>query len=208
MKRTKRACIKCGKLFYGGTDKTYCDECAKVIKSNVMRTRTCKSCGAEFLGGPRASYCPNCRKIRQREANERARKRGGATRPIGSIDKCKLCGAEYVVNSGRQKYCSDECQREAVLAWQREHKKGYGQASGQDIKKAERRKEKKKICVYCGRVFSSNTATNTCSDYCRKKNTKIIEYRAEIKRGINANIEKLIEERNEYITKIKKDEEV
>lgn len=161
MKRTKRACIKCGKLFYGGTDKTYCDECAKVIKSNVMRTRTCKS-----------------------------------------------CGAEYVVNSGRQKYCSDECQREAVLAWQREHKKGYGQASGQDIKKAERRKEKKKICVYCGRVFSSNTATNTCSDYCRKKNTKIIEYRAEIKRGINANIEKLIEERNEYRTKIKKDEEV
>lgn len=85
MKRTKRACIKCGKLFYGGTDKTYCDECAKVIKSNVMRTRTCKSCGAEFLGGPRASYCPNCRRIRQREANERARKRGGATRPIGSI---------------------------------------------------------------------------------------------------------------------------
>ena len=81
MKRTKRACIKCGKLFYGGTDKTYCDECAKVIKSNVMRTRTCKSCGAEFLGGPRASYCPNCRRIRQREANERARKRGGATRP-------------------------------------------------------------------------------------------------------------------------------
>lgn len=50
MKRTKRACIKCGKPFYGGTDKSYCDECAKAIKSNVMRTRTCKSCGAEFLG--------------------------------------------------------------------------------------------------------------------------------------------------------------
>ena len=99
MNRTKRACIKCGKQFYGGTDKSYCDECAKAIKSNVMRTRTCKLCGAEFLGGPRASYCPNCRRIRQREANERARKRGGATRPIGSIDKCKLCGAEYVVRT-------------------------------------------------------------------------------------------------------------
>lgn len=105
------------------------------------------------MGGPRAFYCPNCRRIRQREANERARKRGGATRPIGSIDKCKLCGAEYVVNSGRQKYCSDECQREAVLAWQREHKKGYGKASGQDIKKAERRKEKRKSAYIADVLF-------------------------------------------------------
>lgn len=31
MKRTKRACIKCGKPFYGGTDKSYCDECAKAM---------------------------------------------------------------------------------------------------------------------------------------------------------------------------------
>lgn len=109
MNRTEKACIKCGKLFYGGSDKFYCDDCAKDLKSNVMRTRTCKMCGVEFLGGPRASYCPECRKIRQKEASARARKRGGAARPIGSMDKCEWCGSEYIVNSGRQKYCSDEC---------------------------------------------------------------------------------------------------
>ena len=201
MKRTKRACIKCGKLFYGGTDKTYCNECSKAIKSNVIRTRTCKLCGVEFLGGPRAFYCPECRKIRQKEATARARKRGGAARPIGSADKCEWCGAEYIVNSGRQKYCSDKCQHEAVLEWQRKHKKGYNKASGQDIKKAERRKEKKKICVYCGHVFSSNTATNTCSDYCHEKNKQIKEYQADIKRGKNVNIGRLLNERKEYQSK-------
>ena len=35
--RTKKACLDCGKSFYGSTDKLYCDECAKKRKSNVMR---------------------------------------------------------------------------------------------------------------------------------------------------------------------------
>ena len=206
MNRTEKACIKCGKSFHGGSDKFYCDDCAKALKSNVMRTRTCKLCGVEFLGGPRASYCPKCRKIRQKEASARARKRGGAARPIGSVDKCKWCGAEYIVNSGRQKYCSDECQREAVLEWQRKHKEGYNKISGQDIKKAQRRKEKKKICVYCGRVFSSPTPTNLCSEYCRKKNKQIKEYQAEIKRGKNVNIGKLLNEQKEYKLKVEANE--
>ena len=46
------------------------------------------------------------------------------TRPLGSVDKCERCGKEYTVESGRQKYCPD-CQREAVLEWQRDHKAGY-----------------------------------------------------------------------------------
>ena len=112
--RTKRACIDCGKAFYGDLDKLYCDECAKKRKSDVMRIRTCKMCGAEFSGGPRAFYCTNCRVIRKRDSEKRHREKGTA-RPIGSVAKCEWCGVEYVVNSGRQKYCSDECQREAVL---------------------------------------------------------------------------------------------
>ena len=142
-----------GKLFYGGTDKTYCNECSKAIKSNVIRTRTCKLCGVEFLGGPRAFYCPGCRKIRQKEASARARKRGGAARPIGSADKCEWCGAEYIVNSGRQKYCSDKCQHEAVLEWQRKHKKGYNKASGQDIKKQNEEKKKRKSAYIADMFF-------------------------------------------------------
>lgn len=74
MNRTKKACIKCGKPFYGDPDKLYCDDCAKDIKSNVMRKRTCKLCGAEFLGGPRAFYCPECRKIRQKKQGKEQEK--------------------------------------------------------------------------------------------------------------------------------------
>ena len=72
--------------------------------------------------------------------------------------------------------------------------------------KAERRKEKKKICVYCGRVFSSSTSTNLCSDYCRKKNRQIKEYQSEIKRGNNVNIGKLLNEQKEYQLKVETDE--
>lgn len=44
-----------------------------------------------------------------------------------------------------KKYCSNQaCQRKGVLEWQREHKRGYDKASGQDIKKKERREQAKK----------------------------------------------------------------
>ena len=35
----------------------------------------------------------------------------GTRRPLGSVDKCQWCGAEYTVVSGNQKYCSDKCRR-------------------------------------------------------------------------------------------------
>ncbi len=197
MNRTEKVCAKCGRPFYGGVDRFYCDECAKVIKSNVLRTRTCKMCGVEFLGGPRAFYCPDCRKIRQKEANARCKKRG-ASRQIGSIDKCQWCGSEYIVNAGRQKYCSDECQREAVLEWQRIHKKGYNIESGQYDKKVEKRKNKIKVCVYCGRKFQSNKSTNLCSDYCKKKQHQLNIRIADDRRGRKANVNKLLEERERY----------
>ena len=145
------------------------------------------------MGGPRAFYCPNCRRIRQREANERARKRGGATRPIGSIDKCKLCGAEYVVNSGRQKLLFGRVPKEKRYLHGNENTKmGYNKASGQDIKKgrtAEREKMKSlrilRTCFF--HLIQQQTHVLIIAEM---KNTKIIEYRAEMKRGINANIEK------------------
>ena len=44
---TSKPCRKCGKVFSGGTDKMYCDECSKAIKSDVLRMRKCKMCGVE-----------------------------------------------------------------------------------------------------------------------------------------------------------------
>lgn len=144
MNRTKRACQVCGKPFYGGSDCYYCPECARVKKlDTVIRIRTCKDCGIEFYGGPRARRCPDCAYKAAQETSRRHKKTGTA-RPLGSLDKCAICEKEYIIKSGRQKYCSDICMRKAILEWQREHKKGYNKTSGQDIKKMERRSEAQK----------------------------------------------------------------
>lgn len=206
--RTKRACQVCGKPFYGSTDCHYCPECARVKKlDTVVKIRTCQDCGVEFYGGPRAKRCPDCAYKAQQETSRR-HKKSGTKRPLWSVDKCAICGKEYVVVSGRQKYCSDACQRKGVLAWQKEHKRGYSKASGQDVKKMERRKQAGKICVYCLRAFTSNTSTNTCSDYCRKEQAKITQCVADINRGYNRNCDKYITMRNEYRDRVNGDNNI
>lgn len=150
-KRTKNACTLCGKEFYGGTsDSLYCPECARKKKiDTVFRIRVCKDCGVEFFGGPRAKRCPDCAYKAKQETGRR-HKVCGTLRPLGSIDKCQMCGRDYVVNSGRQKYCQ-ECRREAVLSWQREHKKIYIEETDQNAKRRERRKQiKKSAFIVCG----------------------------------------------------------
>lgn len=196
--RTTRACQVCGKPFYGSTDCYYCPACARVKKlDTVVKIRTCHDCGVEFYGGPRARRCPDCAHKAQQETN-RQHKRSGAKRPLGSVDRCAICGAEYTVVSGRQKYCSDSCQRKGVLAWQKEHKRGYSKSSGQDIKKQERRKQAQKICVYCLQTFASDKPSNTCSSYCRKEQEKITQCIADINRGHNRNLKKYEEKREKY----------
>lgn len=208
MNRTKRACQVCGKPFYGSTDCHYCPSCARAKKlDTVVRIRTCKDCGIEFFGGPRAKRCPNCAYKAQQETSRR-HKKSGAKRPLGSIDKCTVCGKEYTVVSGRQKYCSKECQRKGVLEWQREHKKGYYKASGQNIKKTERRRQSQKICVYCLRPFVSDTPTNICSDYCRREQKKLNQCIADINRGYKRNYNKYITMRNQYRDRVKKDNNI
>lgn len=196
--KTKRACQVCGKPFYGSKDLHYCPECARLKKlDTVVRIRTCQDCGIDFYGGPRARRCPDCAYIAKLE-DKRKYQSKGAKRPIGSNDKCVICGSEYTVVSGRQKYCSDACQRIGVLEWQREHKKGYDKKSGQDIKKQKRRDVQQKICVYCLKPFVSDTATNICSDYCRSEQAKLIQCMSDIKRGQNRDLKKYEERREEY----------
>lgn len=203
-KKTKNVCVVCGIEFYGGTsDSLYCPECARLKKlDTVVKIRICQDCGIEFYGGPRARRCPDCAYRAQQETSRR-HKKTGTKRPMGSIDKCVVCGAEYTVTSGRQKYCSDACQRKGVLEWQREHKRGYNKASGQYVKKQERRKRVQKICVYCLRPFVSDKSTNTCSDYCRREQGKITKCIADINRGYNRDYDKYISMRNEYRDKVK-----
>lgn len=195
--RTMKVCQVCGQPFYGSTDHNYCPTCAGAKKSGTaVRIRTCQACGAEFYGGPRAKRCPDCAYKARQEISKR-HKKSGTKRPLGSIDKCQWCDTEYTVVSGRQKYCP-KCQHEAVLAWQREHKRGYAKASGQDVKKMARRSQTKKVCVYCLRTFTSSTSTNTCSDYCRREQKKLIDCQADIKRGRTRDIKKYEDKRNKY----------
>lgn len=195
--RTKRACQVCGEPFYGSTDYHYCPACARIKKlDTVVKIRTCQDCGIEFYGGPRARRCPDCAYKAQQETSRR-HKKTGTKRPLGSVDKCQWCGEEYTVTSGRQKYCP-KCKYEAVLVWQREHKRGYSKTSGQDVKKMERRKQAQKVCVYCLRIFSSDTSTNLCSDYCRREQTRINQCVADIKRGYKRSYDKYIDKRDKY----------
>ena len=101
--------------------------------SVVVKPRTCRQCGVVFDGGPRAWYCPECRQKRKQDANANFRKKGRkADRPIGSTDNCVRCGAEYIVNSARQKYCHAcayeairDADRPASRAWNQSHKQTY-----------------------------------------------------------------------------------
>lgn len=196
--RTIKACQSCGKPFSGSVDNHYCPECAKKKKlDTVMKIRVCQDCGSEFLGGPRAKRCPECA---QYSRTHKARK--PTVRPLGSVDKCQWCGLEYTVVSGRQKYCSEKCQHEAVKVWQRGHKRGYNKESGQDKKKEKRRKEQEKICAYCGRKFKANTATTFCSDFCHKEYRKLYQCRADIRRGYDRDIDKYLSKMEEYRKKV------
>lgn len=201
-RKTLKACQDCGKKFQGSTDTHYCPECVKKRRSDTTRILICMDCGTEFLGYPKSRRCPSCAEIARRTY-----KQGKTIRPLGSTDQCKWCGKDYTVNSGRQKYCSPECMKKAVLVWQREHKKGYHTESGQDVKKYERRLEQEKICVYCGRRFKTRTTSNLCSDYCRAEQKKIKICEIDIKRGKNRNLQKYIDKRNEYREKVKEETE-
>lgn len=84
--------------------------------TTTLRTRVCKQCGSEFSGGPRAWYCPDCRHERQREQARRFREKkakGLVDRPLGSLDKCEVCGREY------------STEKEIQVRFKENHKENY-----------------------------------------------------------------------------------
>lgn len=188
-----KSCAVCGTLFYGGPDRFYCPGCAQAKKSgSTLRPRSCQDCGVKFLGGPRARRCPSCA-----QAARANYKRGPTARPIGSTDFCALCGNEYTVAAGRQKYCPG-CRRQGVLEWQKDHKKNYHKTSGQADKKQARRDSAQKACVYCLRPFAGSSLSNTCSAYCRAEHRKLLQCTADIRRGKPRCLEKYEEKMEKY----------
>lgn len=168
--RLKR-CNRCGKEFLAKKEWNYlCPECAMTVKrESVVRIRTCKQCGVEFSGGPRAWYCPECRKEHKRIQDREYKRAGKTSRPIGSTDLCKRCGAPYTVNSGNQMYCPD-CREAAIRETVRSHKVEYSRNHQAEThaRRAERCRESK-VCVVCGKTFGGRGQTITCSDDCARK---------------------------------------
>lgn len=164
----KRICKYCGKTYEGDPGSSACPECVAERKKTTIRDRVCRQCGKTFPGGPRAWYCPECRKVRMRERNAR-HKSAGTARPLGSIDKCEVCGKEYVVNSGRQRYCP-QCAPERYREIDRAQSKAWNaENTTPEKRKAERKASGAAIpCAVCGKLFVPTTPAVTCSQECRK----------------------------------------
>lgn len=179
-----KKCIVCGKLFQARPDQAKCEDCIAAARATTLRPRVCRQCGVTFDGGPRAWYCPDCRVERQRIRNA-ARRKTGARRTLGSIDKCVVCGKEYVVEAGLQKYCKD-CAPAAIRAVDREQSKKWNRENGYYEARRAQGRNGIKICVICGGVIPPGSNSVTCSPECHQQRIRISWAEADQKRGINA----------------------
>lgn len=159
-----RICKRCGASFDTSGSNYYCPACAAAARrENVYREHICTECSATFLGYPRSRYCPRCSAARRTEADKRYKK-SGPNRPLGSTDICVVCGKEYTVESGRQRYCK-ACAKEqyrkhdaaAGRKWNAEHKDTL--YPDKNSKRAPIR-----YCVVCGNQITSKTPTITCDN--------------------------------------------
>lgn len=130
--------------------------------------RICKQCNSPFNGGPRAWYCPNCRRGRERERARRYWKEG-YKRPLGSIDKCKNCGGEYVVKGGLQRYC-DKCAPIMIKQHDRIQALDYYNANRDAINKVRKIKRRDiRKCPICGVDYWARGGAIACSPEHKKE---------------------------------------
>lgn len=182
----RRKCKVCGNEFQGKGEQRLCPDCRKKSKqASVVRPRQCIVCGCIFDGGPSAKYCPPCRADRKRktDAESLRRKAAGKTRKIGSTDICEVCGKEYVVCGGLQKYCP-ECSSEAVhqKVLSRKRVKAAEHIVANTARKKEMRMDSA-ICAYCGQSYTPTSASTTCSAECAREYKRIVMGTADYKRG-------------------------
>lgn len=161
-----RICRKCGKEYTSYPESSLCPTCVAEAKKTTLRTRVCRTCGTSFQGGPRAWYCPSCRKEREQERNRR-HKRNGPARLLGSIDQCVVCGGDYVVSSGLQKYCP-ACAPAEYKALDNAQSRAWNAAHlNPDDRRILRQTHAAEIqCVVCGKAFVPTSSAITCSKAC------------------------------------------
>lgn len=164
-------CWSCGQIVQVTGESALCPNCHKELKAaSTLRDRVCRTCGAIFSGGPRAWYCPDCRAERAKAANReyKARAKAGNARQIGSTDICQICGKEYTVTGGLQRYCP-QCAPDAVREidraqsreWMAEHRE-------EAVSRKKEIAQNRRVCKVCKKVFYSNKPAVTCSVECKK----------------------------------------
>ena len=181
-----KICQKCGKTFRtstGNSSAYLCPDCALQSKrDSVYRERICKTCGTSFMGYPHSFYCPICKAERKKQQKRQYNTQPSA-RPLGSTDICELCGKEYTVKSGLQKYCPD-CAESAINNKIRARKRKYA-ADNKELFDARKEKTRGKgyVCVICGKVFEKESNTVTCSPECEAELRRITQNKVLIKKG-------------------------
>lgn len=185
--KIEKRCRKCGVIlsYSQNNERTLCDTCReKARRESVIRPRTCVDCGTVFQGYPASKRCPSCSAERKRELDRAHRKRG-TMRPLGSTQICEVCGGEYILESGRQRYCkacSEEAVRQNRLAKKRIYQAGYDPGH---IKRRASRKGTR-YCGICGKVIPEERSMRgiiTCSDACDRIRRRQHQTEADLKRG-------------------------
>ena len=119
----------------------------------------CTICGSTYTGHHNSKYCNECLS----KGSWKLRLYG--TRRVNSVEPsetrkprvCKLCGKEFTVYYGNQKYCSEKCQHEAYRNSQNAyHKKWYAKNKSTGI-------YKEKNCVVCGSKYIGRGRSIYCN---------------------------------------------
>ena len=92
-----------------------------------------------------------------------------------------ICGGEYVIQSGRQKYCP-RCAPDAVREIDRAQAIRWSAEHDYYAKRRETPRRGVKVCVVCGREIVPGTPTVTCSPDCAATHRKEVQRRADAKR--------------------------
>lgn len=180
-----RICQNCGITFEGKPTALKCPKCTAAVRQSSLGQRICRGCGQSFQGGPHAWYCPDCREEREKKkkAECNARQKAGTTRKIGSTDFCTICGKEYTVTSGNQRYCPS-CAPDAIREIDREQSRNWAKENNPPEKRrtANQAAAAPLTCVICGKTFAQNPKRRgaiTCSRECSQKLIKRDQQRYE-----------------------------
>lgn len=144
----------------------------------MLIDRICKICNIQFKGYSRSFYCDTCKIVIYKERKQiyNKRVRDGNTRKLGSIDKCKMCNKDYLVNGALQQYCSD-CQRLHYLDHDRVNGLKYYHANKFKINPVRNTKRRKgllqcKICKLPLDKYGILYCSNTCKAIAKRSTYK------------------------------------